>query len=132
MPPRKVAKTRADATMTEAQYHSHIKGTLRKGTRFWKPKMLCLEQAYVGTEKNVSTGRMAKHYKCASCGNHFPVKEVQVDHIDPVIDPTVGFQSWDVVIEKMYCDSTNLQVLCKSCHALKTKEERTLAKQSKE
>lgn len=132
MAPRKlVPRTRADGTMTEAQYHSHIKGALRKGTRFWKPKLLCLEAAYVGVEKNKSTGRMAKHYECAGCNEHFPAKEVQVDHIEPVMNPEHGFRSWDEVIERMYCDSTNMQVLCKTCHAAKTLEERQLAKQIK-
>lgn len=125
-------RTRADNTMTEAQYHSHIKGALRKGTRFWKPKLLALESAYVGKKKNVSTGRLAKHYECAMCNLHYPVKEVQVDHILPVIDPIVGFRSWDEVIDRMFCDSNNLQVLCKSCHKMKTAEEREAKKQSKE
>ena len=133
MAPRKlVPKTRADNTMTEAQYHSHIKGALRKGTRFWKPKLIALEAAYVGVEKNKSTGRMAKHYECARCHEHFPTKEVQVDHLDPVVNPETGFTSWDETIERMYCNSSNLQVLCKGCHKEKTMEERQLAKQSKE
>lgn len=125
MAPRKgVKKTRADNTMTEAQYHSTVKGALRQGTRFWKPKLLCLERAYVGRKTNKATGRLAKHYKCAACKQDFPSSLVQVDHIEPVIDPIKGFKSWDEVVDRMYCNSDKLQVLCKPCHKLKTASER--------
>jgi len=48
---------------------------------------------------------------------------VQVDHIIPVIDPATGFTTWDAFIERLFCDRDNLQVLCTSCHDIKTKEE---------
>jgi 5-methylcytosine-specific restriction endonuclease McrA len=57
--------------------------------------------------------------------------DVQVDHICPLIDPTVGFLSWDSVINNMFCEADNLQVLCKGCHSLKTSAEKQLAKERK-
>lgn len=51
-------------------------------------------------------------------------KEAHVDHIDPVIDPDVGFVSWDVVIERLFVEADKLQVLCDVCHKLKTANER--------
>ena len=36
-------------------------------------------------------GRLAEHYLCASCGGFFIARDVQVDHIDPVVNPEVGF-----------------------------------------
>lgn len=76
------------------------------------------------------TGRVAQHFRCASCGGEFPAKNVQVDHILPVIDPTTGFTTWDSFVENLYCEKDNLQVLCTQCHDIKTKEEKIYAKQS--
>jgi hypothetical protein len=50
-----------------------------------------------------------------------------VDHIDPVIDPAVGFVSWDTVIERLFCEVEGFQVLCWACHHAKTNEERAIA-----
>ncbi len=61
-------------------------------------------------------------YTCAKCKKNF--EKVMVDHIDPVVDPKVGFVDWNTYIERMFCDSSNIQVLCRECHAKKTKAER--------
>ena len=50
-------------------------------------------------------------------------KEVQIDHREPVGE----VYDWNVVIEKLFCPASNLQVLCKSCHNKKTALERSLA-----
>ena len=96
----------------------------------WPVKWVVLSDAYAGVRTNKSSGRPAKHYKCAQCGDVFPAKEVQVDHIQPVI-PISGFVSWDETIKRMLCEKDGLQVLCKSCHHKKSLEERALAKQHK-
>jgi 5-methylcytosine-specific restriction endonuclease McrA len=55
-------------------------------------------------------------YTCALCDGLFPKKQVQVDHINPVVDPDVGFQGFDVYLERMFCPAENLRILCKECH----------------
>ena len=87
-----------------------------------------LDEACVGKKINEKTGRMAKHYVCADCGKEFTSKDVEVDHILPVVDPTDGFIDWNTFISRLYCTKDNLQVLCTKCHKAKTNEER---KQSK-
>lgn len=57
-------------------------------------------------------------------GKKLRVKNVKVDHIDPVIDPTEGFTTWDEVIRRMFVEKDGLQVLCKKCHDEKTQDER--------
>jgi hypothetical protein len=57
------------------------------------------------------------------------VKNIFVDHIVPIIDPAVGFTTWDECIERMFCDSSNLQLVCKACHSVKSLEETEVAKQ---
>lgn len=55
------------------------------------------------------------------------MQNIFVDHIAPIVDPEVGFVSWDEFIERMYCEKDNLQLLCKACHDLKSSDERTTA-----
>lgn len=111
---------------TEGRYNSFITSVLRGGMRRWPPKWQALKEAYVDTRVGKS-GRKAKHYKCAGCKLAFPSTLVQVDHCDPVVDPVVGFVSWDEYIARLYCRVSNLQVLCKPCHTKKTKKEKTLS-----
>jgi hypothetical protein len=114
---------------TEAKFNSFIKSALRAASRRWPPKYETLNDAYVDRRTNVKSGKLAKHYLCAKCGGFFPAADVQVDHIEAVIDPTVGFVSWDEVIARMFCEKDGLQVLCTCCHKIKTGEEKALAKE---
>ena len=117
---------------TEARFNSFVKSALRSASRKWPPKYKCLQDAFIGSQINLKSGRMAKHYQCAKCLGAFPSKDVQVDHIHSIIDPTEGFTSWDSVVDKMFCESDNLQCLCIPCHKIKTQEEKALAKQRKD
>jgi 5-methylcytosine-specific restriction endonuclease McrA len=120
-------KTRCNGLWTEARFNSFIKNLLRQGTRKWAP----IQQ----TNKDARTRR--GFYLCAECKEEVPativkdgkrVKNVAVDHISPIIDPSVGFTTWGDVIEAMYCEMDNLQLLCKTCHDRVTAEERGIAK----
>ncbi|HET8689281.1 MAG TPA: hypothetical protein VFM18_21935 [Methanosarcina sp.] len=71
---------------------------------------------------------MANHFICNECGGEFPAKDVQVDHIHPVIDPYIGFITWDEVIRRMFCEKDGFQILCKGCHTIKTNKEKEISK----
>ena len=58
------------------------------------------------------------------CAQDFPAKSVQVDHVAPIVDPAVGFESWDIYIARLYTEDDGLQVLCKPCHATKSAADR--------
>lgn len=116
---------------TFSRYQSFVKSALRAASRRWPPKFETLNDSCVGQMTNVKTGRLAKHYTCAKCLNVFPAKDVQVDHIDAIINPSVGFTTWDDVVNNMFCESSNLQTLCLTCHKTKTAEERQLSKERK-
>jgi 5-methylcytosine-specific restriction endonuclease McrA len=116
---------------SEGRKRSFITSVLRSGSRRWPPKYETLNEAKTEKKINKKTGRQAQHYACAICQKDFPQKEVQVDHKKPAVDPTTGFISWDVYIERLFCDKENLAVLCKPCHHKKTQEERQLAKMYK-
>lgn len=114
---------------TEGRIKSFITSVLRAGSRKWPPKYNTLNSACVGQKINEKSGRLAKHYKCKKCKQDFPAKDVTVDHIKPVVGPE-GFVSWDLFIERLFCPEKNLQVLCKSCHSIKTKKETTKRKKN--
>lgn len=117
----RVPKTRAAGTMTEAAFWSYIRSTLRNKTRFWPPiKQVKLEarRAYKGPNK-----RQKFEYRCNCCKQWFAEKQINVDHI-------VGAGSLNCYadlagfVERLFCESDNLQVLCESCHNTKTQQER--------
>ena len=114
-------KNRCGGRWTEAKWKSFIKNQLRGATRKWAPIGDCL-----------SAARSKRgFYKCAGCKEDVPTtvkvgarrtKNVFVDHIDPIV-PVTGWVSWDSCIERMFCEAPNLQLLCKDCHDVKSKEE---------
>lgn len=115
---------------TPARLHSFIISTLRSGMRRWPAKWNVLKASATEKKVNPKSGRMAQHYKCAKCKQEFTNKDVQVDHKQPAVDPKKGFISWDSFIARLFVDEKKLQVLCKLCHAVKTKKERK-ARESK-
>lgn len=127
-----MARNYNNGEWTPSRFHSFIKGSLRSASIKWPPKYKCLNDAFVGKKINSKSGRLAKHYKCASCKEEYPAKDVQVDHIIPVVDPNLGFTTWDDIIDRMFCEQEFLQVLCKSCHDNKTTVERQQAKERKQ
>ncbi len=89
------------------------KGALRRASLMWAPINQCRTNARKERGK----------YECAMCKELFGPKEVQIDHIESVIDIVKGWESWDVYIERLFCDIENLACLCKQCHSVKTAAE---------
>lgn len=116
---------------TSARKHSFIVSVLRSGTRRWPPKYETLNEAKTEKKINIKTGRLAQHYLCASCNEDFPAKDVQVDHILDVVDPSVGFIDWNTYISRLFCEKDNLQILCKICHLVKSKESKNTKQKRK-
>lgn len=69
-------------------------------------------------------------YKCAACKQTFARKEVQIDHINPVVKIT-GFTTWDDYINRLFCPVEGLQILCLTCHDSKTLIEQNRRKKHK-
>lgn len=112
------------SSWTEGRLRTFITSTLRGGFRKYPPKYETLKAASVGKKVNAKTNRMAEHFTCNMCKGEFPAKEVQVDHVEPVVCPFTGFVDWNTFINRLFCEGGNLQVLCSPCHDVKTAEER--------
>jgi 5-methylcytosine-specific restriction endonuclease McrA len=125
MPKRKkvirAVRTRNAGTMTESAFWSFIRSALRQKSRWWKPITQCKQKSrrtYKGPNK-----RQKFEYQCNECKNWFPEKKINVDHIKPAgtlrsANDLPGF------VERLFCEADNLQVLCSSCHDVKTKAEK--------
>jgi len=113
---------------TEGRTKSFITSGLRSLFRRYPIKFEVLKEAKTGKQINISTGRMSEHFQCKQCLESFPAKQVQVDHVSPVVDPVIGFVDWNTFIDRLLCPKENLQVLCTKCHKEKTKQEKEVRK----
>jgi 5-methylcytosine-specific restriction endonuclease McrA len=66
----------------------------------------------------------AVQYKCNVCLQYVGSTKVSVDHITPVVDVQLGFVDFNTFIARLFCDASNLQVICDPCHNTKTQAER--------
>lgn len=96
--------------------NTFIKGLLRRGSFHWKARNEAFKLARVERGK----------YKCAMCEEIFGPKEINMDHIHPVVDPRVGFQGWDSYIERLFPYEEGWQAICHACHDSKTRLEDAL------
>lgn len=68
-------------------------------------------------------------YMCAGCDAPFIKAHLAVDHIEPV----GGYYKWrlsgepiSAIVDLVWCNVNNLQLLCKQCHYEKTTKERKI------
>jgi 5-methylcytosine-specific restriction endonuclease McrA len=110
-------KTRNDGTMTDFDFWQFIRNALRRKSMHWKPiakAKLLARRSYIGDNK-----RQKYEYQCNICKNFYKGTQIYVDHIIPVGSLT---NSYDLphFVETLFCETDNLQVLCKDCHDAKS------------
>ena len=115
---------------SQARFNSFIKSALRSASVRWPPRYTVLNEAFVEKGINPATGRVAKLFRCNGCGEIFPQSQIDINHIEPVV-PVEGFDSWDGVIRRMFCEKEGMEALCKPCHKRITKEENSSRKEYK-
>lgn len=124
-------KTRAGNLWTEARYNQFVRSNLRMSSRKWPPIAQCLKDARIARGE----------YLCAICKEIVPattkvdgkrVKNIHVDHIEPVVDPAVGFVDWNTFVDRLYAEPDNLQAICDKCHTEKTNNEKAIAKERRQ
>lgn len=106
----KSARVVAKKARGKQNLNTFIKGLLRRGTFHWRARTEAMTAARVERGK----------YLCSECKDLFGPKEIILDHIEPVVDPKVGFIDFDVYIKRMYPDAEGFQVLCAACSDSKT------------
>jgi len=104
------------AKKKKSELFNFVKNTLRRASYRWKPR---------GDAERLSRVDRGL-YKCANCQGIFKRHDVELDHVEPVIDIKNGFTNWDDYITRLYADVDGYQMLCKGCHEAKTMIEDTL------
>lgn len=77
--------------------------------------------------------RVKTWYYCEHCGELHPQHFLNCDHVDPVIPTHTSFDKMtlDETADRTWCDPSNLQILCLTCHAAKSKLEKEERKKYK-
>ena len=114
----RVPRTRNGGTMTESQYFSKIRSTLRNGFRYYKPMMQALELASRPSQS--SNKRLKKEYQCAVCKRWFKRSMVQIDHIEEC-GSLNSYEDVVPFIKRLTKENvSDYQILCKKHHKEKT------------
>ena len=98
----------------DSQVKSFAIASLRRASYRWPGRYKAFAAAKIGRNQ----------YVCSHCSAIKGRKDVNLDHILPVVDPEIGWVSFDVFIERLFCSENNFQVLCCDCHKKKTAVER--------
>ncbi len=122
---------RNGGTWTEARFASFIRGGLRSISMRWPPKKKVKQNARIQRGLYLCAGyKTGSHEVPASLpplpGNKRRINNSIVDHIQPVVDPRVGFVDWNTLIKRLFCEADGFQLLCHECHSAKTADERKL------
>jgi len=109
-----------------------VRGAIRRTFARAPVKQEVLKAVRKEFPKHRKDGSRAKKdavcYLCNVCKKYVGSTKVSVDHIIPVVSPE-GFVDWNTFVDRLYCGSENLQVICDDCHKAKTKEENRLRRE---
>lgn len=103
-----------------------MKGAIRRVFARSELRRKVLEKASSYNWHDPARPRVKKWSVCATCKKSAPRYLMQVDHIEPLVplDKTLEDMSWDEVVNRTWCEESNLRPICKECHTEKTKAER--------
>lgn len=108
--------------MTPAKFRSFVIRKLKRAWLTWPPRYEAIKKA------RVAPGT----YECSDCKTKTELSNINIDHINPTIDPILGFIDWNSYIVRLFCDVTGYQALCKACHKMKTDEENIKRKEMRD
>lgn len=109
----RVPKTRNAGTWTESQFWQAIRAALRQKSRFWKPRLKCLEKARRPSQS--VNKRLKWEFQCSHCMNWFPQTNVEVNHKIPAGTLKCA-ADLPQFVENLFCEIDGLEVTCRECH----------------
>lgn len=93
--------------------HKWIKNAIRRASYRWPPR----------SEAKIKARVSRGIYICAICNKEQKAKDIQLDHVEPVVAVETGFVDWNQFIDRLFVPITGFQVLCKPCHTEKSIKE---------
>ena len=108
-----------------------LRGLITKGIRDAFSRSIkykeCLQKTRIEIPKKNKDGSTSKRpsvfYKCNSCKELVNSSNYHVDHITPVVPLKSSLSEMDLNKYAFNVNNLSIQVLCKPCHKLKTKQE---------
>lgn len=102
--------------------------------RFLIPKLRSASYRWKFRSDAIKKARIARGlYQCATCPAQLKNGEFKVDHIEPVV-PVQGWDGldWTTYINRMFCKAEGFQIICDTCHTIKSDTEVQLRKMYRE
>lgn len=109
----------------EFNRHRWLINQLRRLTLRYPPAFNLINEKktvyYIKSKKGKDLKRVK--FSCDKCNTpDLKRKEVELDHKVPVVG-SIGFQDIGTFLERLFCDASNLWLICIPCHEAKTLEE---------
>lgn len=103
-----------------------LKGAIRRVFSRSDIRRYIINKTLLPNHTDTTRPRVKNWCKCELCHLPTPKSYMQVDHIQPVIPIGVNLENitWDELVDRIWCDTKNLQGLCEACHDIKTERER--------
>lgn len=114
-----------------------IKAALRRAYGRSDLRRSVIEKHIVSGYSDSKRKKVKFWVKCSDCGEMEAKSNIELDHHIPVIpvDRSFDEMSLDEVVDRMWCEESNLRPLCESCHdkksALETKERARVKREKK-
>lgn len=104
-----------------------LKGSIRRVFSRSELRNQVVDQAVI-QHSDSDRKRVKTWVMCKECLKPEAKSNVAVDHVLPIVplDSDFNHMSFDQLIDNLWCDIKNLQVLCDTCHDSKTKYENKL------
>ena len=114
--------------LTEAGFRAFIINRLRGS--HWRPKYDAILARPHKQAVNKKTGRMCRQVICEASQDYLPQKELQADHIQPMV-PIEGWgdstrflgYNWNELLPRLFVEKEGYQIISKEIHKQKSKEE---------
>jgi hypothetical protein len=115
---------KAEKPWTDKQKLAYAKQMLRRSFKRTRSYNEIINSHKTKTYVKLKSGETGKAYlvtwTCKACGKEgLGRREIEVDHIQPIGHAT-SMEEW---ILSLYCDLDDLQILCKMCHKVKSKQD---------
>lgn len=116
-----------------AKERNLLKGVMRRLFGRSEVRRSVIDKAIIKGYKDPKRKAVKFWVKCEECGKLEAKSNVQVDHRTPLVplDKSLEDMSWDEVVDRLWCDEDNLQIICKPCHIAKSKAENKIRRENK-